>query len=443
MGIIDNVRVWAVFVLLLLSLKMSAQHADSLAADCLNRNDWFLLQEVYQADSSRMSPFMRQFSKAMLSYIFGRPAEANEDIRALLKTYQETLDFGNIYSLVRMRSKSLSAMLDNRQASETLSDFIRQIEGKVDSSVVAPLVEQKRHYDLLSPYRLFLHKNPQKHYEIPFVLRQVADSAQFLLSLEGSLGGKKAEFLLDTGAGYNVASPLAAKKYGLKVLEGSLNVRGMRNVKAGMAIAESLKIGRLEMRNVPFIVLDNVMGNEKARKDMQSSRLIIGQPFLSCFPSYSIDFSGNEVIFNSTVDSLSDSLQSNLCINDGGALLVRVSDGKYFYPFALDTGSTASSLGPDYYRNHQAEVSRLGKWDIKGEAGAGGIAYNSVFVMPEVLLRVSNRNVLMKQIPVITMSSTSNIFAQGAGRLGIDFFRMWKRVNINNKRMIITFSAYH
>src|SRR3712207_5760447 len=103
MSIIERFRLLAVFVLLLLSLKMSAQHADSLAADCLNRSDWFLLQEVYQADSSRMSPFMRQFSKAMLSYFFGRPAEANEDIRNLLKTYQETLDFGNIYSLVRMR----------------------------------------------------------------------------------------------------------------------------------------------------------------------------------------------------------------------------------------------------------------------------------------------------------------------------------------------------
>ena len=161
---------------------------------------------------------------------------------------------------------------------------------------------------------------------------------------------------------------------------------------------------------------------------------IIGQPFLTRFARYAIDLEQRAVcLYTDTVETHE---KPTLCLPN--SLHAKVSKNGRVMDFVLDSGSTTSSLGTDYYRDFQSEVLAQGKWDIRGTAGYGGVSYNSVFVMPEVSLSIGTMPFALKNVEVVAMSSHEGALTRGYGRLGNDFMQCWARVEIDNVNMVIT-----
>ena len=183
---------------------------------------------------------------------------------------------------------------------------------------------------------------------------------------------------------------------------------------------------------VVVAVLDMTAGNERARRVAQQISLVIGQPLLQLFGSYTIDFASRQI--HLTHQSHRSGAAPNLFFNK--VPYVAVTRDSLRMAMALDTGAATSSLDNAYYKAFAADVAREGKWELAATMGVGGISYNSVFRMPAVSLSIGGTPFTLHRVAV-TALSPHNRLTQGYGRLGIDFMRQWSSVTIDNVNMTI------
>ena len=422
-------RLTAIIVGIVCSLSAWAQSADSRAADCLSGSRWFDLHDVYAADSAQMSPFIRQFARTMVSQMFNRPQQACDDILALVRGYQQQLGGTNACSMLLLLADNYSRMGDNARAAATVRSLADQMEGKADSATVAQMRGKERLYSALSALRV--NETDTASHTLPFTYTELGDTAQQLMVVGGSVNGRKAGLIFDTGAAYNVITPEMARRYRLRIIDADIEVSGTRLMGGKMAVADVLTIGSLTVRNVVFAVLDMTAGNERARRVAQQISLVIGQP-LQLFGSYTIDFASRQI--HLTHQSRRFGAAPNLFFNK--VPYVAVTRDSLRMAMALDTGAATSSLDNAYYKAFAADVAREGKWELAATMGVGGISYNSVFRMPAVALSIGDTPFTLHRVAV-TALSPHNRLTQGYGRLGIDFMRQWSSVTIDNVNMTI------
>ena len=409
----------------------NAGNTDSLAGACLNGSRWFELADLYAADSQRISPMLRDFSKAMLDQMMNRPRQAIGSIRTLLRRHQAQLGGGNVASMIFLMASDYSKLNRPDSAAFLLESFLDQTK----DIPAFPLRDQTRRslniYRALSGYRLF-ETDGQRSYNLPLRLERT-DSTGALFIVPCSFNGKASKACFDTGASYNVISTQLARKWGLRTVAHGVQVEGTARGEGDVVVADSISMGNLTMRNVPFVVLDLQANNAHAQSLMGSLELIIGQPFLTRFARYAIDLEQRAVfLYTDTVETHE---KPTLCLPN--SLYAKVSRNGRVMDIAMDSGSTTSSLGTDYYRDFQSEVLAQGKWDIRGTAGYGGVSYNSVFVMPEVSLSIGSMPFSLKKMEVVAMSSHEGALTRGYGRLGNVFLQRWARVEIDNVNMVI------
>ncbi len=424
-------RILAIAMALACCIMVWPQSADERAGACLNENRWFDLYDAYQTDSAQMSPFIRQFSKAMLNHMFNRPEEASTDILTLIRNYQQQMGGSNVYSMMLMLAENYSRIGNNIQAAKVIKSLADQTEGQTDTAVIAQLRSKQKLYEALSA--IAVNQTDEANHTLDFNYMQMGDSAQHLITVSGKINGHKDNFIFDTGASYNVITPELANRYGLKIIGGGMSVNGTRRIEGKMAVADDIKIGTLHIRNAIFTVLDINAGNERARRAAQKIQLIIGQPTLQLFGRYTIDCDNQKII----LQGHSQHTQTTPNIYLDKIPYIAVTRETLRMPIALDTGAPASSLDNAYYKAFSADVAREGKWDIAASAGFGGITYDSVFRMPAINLTIGNTPFTLHGVAVSALS-TGNQLTQGYGRLGIDFLQMWHRVTVDNTNMTIS-----
>jgi hypothetical protein len=110
--------------------------------------------------------------------------------------------------------------------------------------------------------------------------------------VDGSVDGKKARFLVDTG-GVNLLTPAAAKKFGLAG-EGKLAVRGVGDdmVDMAMAHASEVRVGDAVLAKPVFYVID--LGNLAATEGVDCDGLV-GYEMFSRF-GVTIDYAKRELV---------------------------------------------------------------------------------------------------------------------------------------------------
>lgn len=407
-----------------------AQTADERAGEYINQRQWFALQDLCATDSAQMSPFIRLFAQSMTAQMFNRPAEANERILALIRQHQGQMGFANVYNMMLLLIDNYSRMGDNAAAASAARRFATQIDGKVPADNVAPVWAKERLYTALQGYDLY--STDTLDHTVPMAYTQIADSTQGLITLRGSVNKRRADFIFDTGASYNVITPELARRYGLRLLDDSIQAQGTRLGGGQMAIADDLTLGNVHLRNVPFAVLDIGAGNERIRHTVGRISLIIGQPLLRQYGRYTIDLTDRTLYLYH--HSARRPVRSNAYLD--GALYAEIAQDGHRMPIVLDTGADKTTLGKAYYKDFSALVAREGKWTIEGTSGFGGIVYNSVFRLPQIAMQVSGRPFTLRNVSVAALS-TGNGLAEGYGRLGMDFVRLWQQVTVDNTNMTI------
>ncbi len=427
-------RVITLLSAIFIVLSATAQQADSIAGEYINRSEWFKLQEVYDKNSSKMSPFIRQFTKAMLDYSFNRTDDMRSSMNDLLMNQQGMLGFGNSCSIVQILAENYSSKGENAKASDIMEKFVKQISGSVKQQTLETFMILENRYKALAKYEINKIAVQNDAFTFNFKQEMKGDSIVTLINIGGKINGKKQNIIFDTGASKNVVTKEVAEKCRMRIIADSVMSFGTKALSGQLAIADSIVAGDLKIYNVPFYVLDINKGNERIKQHTDGIQAILGLPFMTLFEEICLDFGNNEI--TARKHATPKNAKSNMCINLGTTLCVNAFRNKESLIMNLDCGSDATIFSPKYYENHIAEVARYGKSHIGGMAGFGGIIYQTSFIMPDICLNIAEKPLCIKKAIVVMTTSTPTPLLNFDGTIGLDSFRKMGKIVIDFKNMV-------
>lgn len=417
---------------------IAGQNSDQRAGQFMNRKDWFGLQREYSANKDSLSPFIKAMSLALTDYYFNRLESAERSISALLNNHPDELDDESKLSMLFYLSDCLHRLNKNEEAANLMSAICSQLKAaRTDESILKPYEQIRDQYrELAGLGSINSVERPDKEIILPLSVDTIKTRTEIIqLHLAGTLNGKKARFLFDTGAGVNAASPEAARKYGMKLLDAATTATGINSGTGGIAIADSLRIGELLFYQVPFYVLDLSTGNKEADKHLENLELIIGIPVIDLLEEVRIDLPGRQLTVprRPTPNPFPD---SNLCFSDGRNLLgeLKISNDRLVMKF--DTGSSDILFYPGYYQENKEQIESAGRMDTIRYAGFGGTQKDTVYIVNNLPVNIGPANGLLKQA---TFCTGKTIFGESGsdGLIGMDLFTAFPRVIINLKEMFI------
>lgn len=425
-------------ILLCFATSLSAQTADERIANLMNQSDWLELNREFNVSKDSLSPFLRDFAKALLAHSLNRPDEAINAIEELLKKHQAEMGSENVINMVGCLTKNLSNAGRNEEAANMMENLYQQLRaGGTEEARITPYQRLIKEYRALAQCGELLQCNkPDKDIILPFIMDSVA-KAQYAIRFQCLLNGKEKDFILDTGAGVCVVSPEVAKAHNMKMLDVSTMATGVQTAQGGLAIAEEFQLGEITLRNVPFYVLDMKTGHPEADKAMQHLNAIIGIPVINKLQEVQLDFIRNRMIVPQKLTP-NPFKTPNLSLEAYDIMALEVRYNKERLKLTFDTGAGYSVLSREYFDHHKEYIETIGQKDSIRGAGFGGIKdYHPVYRMPGFCFLIGDAKGCVPAIAVETTDQQGPSRAGKDGLFGMNLFRAFSKMTINLKEMYV------
>jgi len=251
------------------------------------------------------------------------------------------------------------------------------------------------------------------------------------LAVAVTINGEPGTYTLDTGAGYSSVSESEARRVGMRIQEiAAIPVAGFTGASAPVArvaVADRLELGRIQFRNVPFLVLP----------DSDSENLLaprggaLGFQVLVACRTIRWDSSGL-VHFGFRSAGRRNTSESNLCF-DADSPRAQVEFHGRKLDFKLDTGGTSFLLDrfAEEFPALVRESGHQGTWS-SGGFGADQADF-AAMLLPEIELKLGPGRCTMHPAPIIRMPG-----AGGHGLLGLDAFKDTRAVTLDFRNMMLT-----
>lgn len=423
-------------LLISISLCASAQTADERAGNYMNHESWFDLQREFSANKDSLHPFLRDFGQALLDNFFNRPEAACQSIGKMLAEQQTNMQFSNTASMVYLLSNNLSKLGKNAEAAEVLKNFCDQLEGQVDNAFLTAYRTKEKEYRALADYPLYQWSKPATDLVLPFLIDSIGTRGSTAITLQGTLNGNMQRFTLDTGAGVNVVTPEVAKACGMRMLDVDITAHGIRAGSGHLALAEEIRIGDFNMRNIPFYVLDMKTGDEKADRYMKHLEAIIGLPVLNQLQEVELNFFTNRLTIPKTTTP-PPAFAPNICYTGKEILNIEVIYDHELLQMNFDSGAGVSQLNYPYYEQHKDRIERIAERDSIGMGGFGGTTRVAIYKLSGGCFKIGEYTGCVDTLSVVATPAEAAIHFSGDGVVGMDFFRSFSTVTINLKDMFV------
>ena len=236
------------------------------------------------------------------------------------------------------------------------------------------------------------------------------------LYLPITINGKKASYAFDTGANFSVISQAEAKRLGLHVVSVATSIADSsgNHTSIQVAVAKSLTVGSLRLRDVAFGVLPDTQPpfNELA----EQKRGLLGIPILLAMRTVSWSKDGTFTLGHS---SRSFDLQAaNLVFEQSFPVTQAYFHGTGI-EMTVDSGAQRTVLSPPFADAFPDLLKSVGKPEVHKLTGVGGSASYESFLLPSLDLQIGGHTVTFKNAHVLTQES-SDTSKWAAGNLGID-----------------------
>lgn len=431
-------RILLFSVLLGFAQVISSQTADERAAGFMNRQDWFGLKREFMANEDSLSPYIHDFSAALLDNAFNDLPAAELSIAKMLNEYQGVMDGESILSMTYSLTDVWHRMGKNKEAAGLMNDLCNQLKGTITDTTVLQSFEflAKQYEELASIGNINEMERPEKDIVLPILIDTIKTSRTgYIIYVDGKLNGRSERFLFDTGAGVNCVSPQVANELGLRILDVATYATGVEKGTGGFAIADSMQIGEILFRNVPFYVLDMATGNVEADKYIDALRIIIGIPIIHELQEVQMDFENSRMIIPEKLTP-SPFICPNLYLDGGRNLRAEVFWGQKILQMRLDTGSGTTCFYPPFYERNKEQIERVGVKDTMRSAGFGGVRKDTVYHIPDVFIQLGSSRGYLPQADV---AITGSMFGNGDsdGLIGMDLFLAYSKIILNLKDMFV------
>lgn len=391
----------------------------------LEQKNYFLLNDYYKRDSTRLSEEQKSYYKAFLLNAFNKCLASNTQIKKLIKTSAEFPD--SLYvKLLMLKQDNEVKIFQYREAAETGDLLLRQYSNSITKEELADLINSNKIWTALGktpPQTVAKHNTT-----IPWQ-RDKAD----LLNIPVTINNSTDEFIFDTGANFSTISKSNADRLGLEILPVSFDVDGAsKSNNSSLAIGESVKMGDIEFKNVVFLVIpDEQLSFPQIDYKIEG---ILGYPVISQLDEIHIMQQSKQMLIRTAPTKV---VAPNLAMDNlTPIVLVKVNDQSL--PFYFDTGAKSSYFNSSYFNHSRAEIVKNGLQDSLLLGGAGGARKNNSYLVKNYMLQIGNNKVQMPKMHVMTTKNNLND-EKAYGTIGQDFISQFSEMIISFKSMILNF----
>lgn len=382
-----------------------------------NARDYFTLRERLKTLPDEDSPAVR-FLRAATRTAFNRPAESNEIIAPLLEL--ETLDASLTGRLLSLQFRNLLRLHEYHAARLTAQTILGRARLKPNGDAPADV------RNLLGMLRLLQNVPPQiNHFHGDTNITMFKGRVPLLIHDQDRL------YRFDPLANHSMMSRAEAESLGLKILEAGIEIATVsdRIIKADIAIAQALRIGNVEYRNVVFLVFSNEMRSVGDGKPLDG---VIGFPVIEMMGE--IRFLPDNVL--EIPAKAPRRRQGNLAL-DGLNLLVRVDYRDDWLVGRFNPRIEKTRGFEPFYQRFKSRIEAKG---VPGEIeiqGADGPRPLKIYTLPTFSFTLAGEKVMIENVDVLTQPVTSLDENYLMFSLGLDALKQFEGYIINFRDMAL------
>jgi hypothetical protein len=263
----------------------------------------------------------------------------------------------------------------------------------------------------------------------------VAVNDMNLLEMGVHFGNRSEEkFIFDTGANISTISASYADKLNLKQFNIGFEVSAPQGKKivSGLAVADSLWIGKALFRNVVFIVMPDDQLNFPEHNIHLNG--IIGIPVISAFKEIHIKKRKRLTVRRGETKA---NIQ-NLCWN-GLSPLLQAKIGEDTVALQFDTGAETTFLYSNYYQKHSKALLTNSVRENRTIMAAGGGSVMPVVVLKKARIHFGDDVTNVNNITIHTTSMSYTGKGIAMGNIGQDVIKQFGEMVLNFDRMYVDF----
>lgn len=211
-----------------------------------------------------------------------------------------------------------------------------------------------------------------------------------------TINGQEQEIVLDTGASLSLLTESAARRLGLRMLEGETSVRAAGDLyaTARIGIAETLEIAGGSFSDVVFIVVPD--GALVFAGGLYRIPGLIGFPILSRLGR--IEFRGDQLRHRRSSRELAQ--DSNLLVSGSRPYALLGANG-HPVRMLVDTGARRSTLTELATTEFPALLEGARRRDVRVRGAGGSRTYDGAAVIPRLAVNVGARVVTLENVRVV------------------------------------------
>jgi predicted aspartyl protease len=248
------------------------------------------------------------------------------------------------------------------------------------------------------------------------------------------INGRRATYLLDTGAWMSVMTEAEAKRLGLTIREGTgvLGESSGKGVKIRTAVAKTLSLGSMSFHDVSFAVLPDV----EPWKSMPTGRGgIIGAPVLLHLGCIRWMKGGWWEIGCRDGSSRSDT--ANMVFFGNHLLLASTVANRQSF-MTLDTGAETTDLNANFAREFAREIQDVGTKSTTRVEGLGGSSVIDSITVPKLDFLIGGKSAPLRAANVTLQENSALGGRCCIGNIGLDLLLQTGRVTIDFSRMTLS-----
>ncbi len=414
-----------VLIMLGFSLQCVLAQSNKLLQQYLDKADFFSLRDELNKQHAQLSTAEKLYYGAIIHNAFNRNELATRTVDSFYQLQAKGWNPNQLLRLEEMLMDSYAKQGRYKDAARISGIVLEKYtpEGKAGLAntrkiwlALADIPAQSLTY--MGDVSLPISKNDIQLFEIPVKFA----------------GSKEEKFIFDTGANISTISETYADKLSLKRLNINFDVSAAqgKKVKSGLAIADSLWIGKALFQNVVFIVMpDDKLNFPQLNVYMNG---IIGFPVISAFKEIHISRDG-QLTIPSTPDN---TRLQNLSLN-GLTPLVQAKAGTDTLVFQFDTGAVTTHLFSNYFEKYRQLIKDNSEKQRKKLMSAGGASSMKMYTLPDLRLQIGDDVAKLSDLPIYTRKVHSAGESIAMGNIGQDVIKQFKVMVLNFESMYIDF----
>lgn len=375
-------KLMLVLFALVISLVGYGQSVDECVGNAIHHGEWRELRCLYQLEGNKLqTSLLHPLSKFFINNFYNQPDSALHYGAILLNEHQAELG-GSVGSVIYLMADNFARIGDFENASNILHQFNEALE-KAGLKPYPNYISYENQYRIIADCGGFKVVKPNHDVKIPIRYHSNNRKNPVMIFVQAELNGKVYDVTYDTGAGVNGISQEFANKIGAHIFDiQGIDVTGVKSKTTKFAVVDSIKLGDIIYRNVPFQIIDFTTGHHEAEAQVKKLNLhcILGNQTMFPLEELQFDFANSNLIIPA-VQSTKPDFAPNLYRSGGNQLILSIFDtkSKKIIEGNLDTGHDVSMLTSKYYNQNKSLFTGIVPNDSVRIAGVGGVKTSKTF----------------------------------------------------------------